>query len=249
MFIAASLLKVNAQSLDALMEEGEKYYRQFDNEKTLEAFKKAEKINANNFETLWKLSRTYVDIADRMPASTDEQEKAQLAIYQKALEYADQAIKQKPNQSVGYLQRAIANGKIALFKGVFSVAGVVNSVKADAEKAILLDNGGNFNQGVAHYVLARTHAKISEKWKPARMVLGLGWADNEIAVKEYKKAIDLYPGYVMFYVDFALSLIRQDEYKTAREMLNKAIACQFQHQDDEKRLAEAKNILVEIKDE
>jgi hypothetical protein len=54
---------------------------------------------------------------------------------------------------------------------------------------------------------------------------------------------------MMFYVDYAISLIREDEYKTAREMLNKAIGCQFQHQDDEKRLAEAKKLLNDIKDE
>jgi len=248
-FLITALLRVNAQSLDALLEEGEKYYKQFNNEKALEVFKKAEKIDANNAEVLWKLSRTYVDIADRMPTSTGEQEDAQLAVFQKALDYADKSVKQKPDLSAGYLRRAIANGKIALFKGVFSVAGVVNSVRADVEKAIQLGNGGNFIQGVAHYVLGRTHAKTSEKWKPARSILGLGWADNEIALTEYKKAIEIYPGYMMFYVDYANSLIREDDYKTAREMLNKALTCQFQHQDDEKRLAEAKKTLNDIKDE
>ncbi len=248
-FLITALLRVQAQSLDALLEEGEKYYKQFNNEKALEVFKKAEKIDANNAEVLWKLSRTYVDIADRMPTSTGEQEDAQLAVFQKALDYADKSVKQKPDLSAGFLRRAIANGKIALFKGVFSVAGVVNSVRADVEKAIQLGNGGNFIQGVAHYVLGRTHAKTSEKWKPARSILGLGWADNEIALTEYKKAIEIYPGYMMFYVDYANSLIREDDYKTAREMLNKALTCQFQHQDDEKRLAETKKTLNDIKDE
>ncbi len=248
-FLLFSYININAQTLDALIEEGEKYYYQFNNEKALEVFKKAEKIDVNNFEALWKLSRTYVDIADHMPTSTDEQENAQLATFQKAFEYADQASKQKPDQAAGFLHRAIANGKIALFKGVFSVAGVVNSVRADVEKAIQLGNGGNFIQGVAHYVLGRTHAKTSEKWKPARAILGLGWADNEIALKEYKKAIEIYPGYIMFYVDYANSLIREDEFKTAREMLNKVLTCQFQHQDDEKRLTEAKKTLNDIKDE
>lgn len=248
-FLLTSFININAQTLDALLAEGEIYYYQFNNEKALEVFKKAEKIDVNNFEALWKLSRTYVDIADRMPTSTDEQENAQLATFHKALEYADHASKQKPNQTAGFLHRAIANGKIALFKGVFSVAGVVNSVRADVEKAIQLGNGGNFIQGVAHYVLARTHAKTSEKWKPARALLGLAWADDEIALREYKKAIEIYPGYIMFYVDYAVSLIREDDFKTAREMLNKALSSQFQHQDDEKRIAEAKKLLNDIKNE
>ncbi len=238
-----------AQSVDKLIDEVDNYYKQFNNEKALEVAKKAEKTDPDNFEVIWRISRAYVDIAEKMPSSTSQQEDAQLAVYQKALEYADKAIKINPSSSIGYLRRAIANGKIALFKGVFSVAGVVNSVRADVEKSIQLNTGGNFTQAVAHYVLGRTHAKISEKWKPARSVLGLGWADNEIAIAEFKKAIALYPTYVMFYVDYANSLIREDEYKIAREMLNKALQQPIQHQDDEKRMAEAKKTLNDIKDE
>ena len=249
LLVLSSSANVFAQSADQLIEEGDKYYKQFDNQKALEVFKKAEKIDPDNFEVLWRLSRTYVEIAEKMPSGTSDQEKAQLDTYQKGLDYANKAVNKDPHNSIGYLRRAIANGRIALFKGIFSVAGVVNSVRADAEKSIQLGNGGNFVQAVAHYVLVRTHAKTSEKWKPARSILGLGWADNEIAIQEYKKAISLYQGYLMFYVDYAISLIREDDYKTAREMLNTAINCQKQHQDDDNRRAEAKKLLNDIKDE
>ncbi len=238
-----------AQNINQLIDDSEKYYKEFNNEKELEVLQKAEKIDPNNWEAVWRLSRVYVDIGEKMPNSTSAQEDAQIATYQKALTYAEKAVKLGPDRSTSYLRRAIANGRIALFKGVFSVAGVVNSVRADAEKAIQLNNDGNFTQAISHYVLARTHAKTSEKWKPARSVLGLGWADNEIAIAEYKKAIQLYPTYIMFYVDYANSLIREDEYQTAREMLNKALTLSKQHQDDDKRLAEAKKLLNDIKDE
>jgi tetratricopeptide (TPR) repeat protein len=249
LLLILSSSKIISQSVDQLVSDCDKYYKQFDNEKALDVMKKAEKIDGNNFEVLWRLSRTYVDIAEKMPSSTSDQENAQIEVYQKGLDYADKAVKKDPNNSVGYLRRAIANGRIALFKGIFSVAGVVNSVRADAEKSIQFGNGGNFVQAVAHYVLGRTHAKTSDKWKPARAVLGLGWADNEIALQEYQKALNLYPGYRMIYVDYAISLIREDEYQKARDMLNKAIGCQKQHQDDDNRLAEAKKLLNDIKDE
>jgi len=42
------------------------------------------------------------------------------------------------------VRRAIANGKNSIVKGVFSVAGVVNSVKEDCEKAIKLNSGENY---------------------------------------------------------------------------------------------------------
>lgn len=242
-FFAAQIL---AQSVEQLIKEGDSYYEKFDNEKALEFYKKAEKLDPNNYEILWKISRAYVDIGEHMPANTSEQKDAQLSVYKKALEYAEKSIKAAPDKSVTYLRRAIANGRIALFKGVFSVAGVVNSVKSDLEKAIQLNNGGNDIQAVAHYVFARTHAKTSEKWKPARSVLGLGWADNEIALKEYKKAIELKPNYVMFYVDYAISLIREKDYKTARLMLQKAIDSPIEDEDDNVRKEEAKKLLKEI---
>lgn len=255
MFAVLSLLlplfaaNITAQTADDLILEGDKYYQGFNNQKALEVFQKADKLYPNNPEIKWRLSRTYVDIGEHMPNNNGKEEDAQLATFQKALELADKSVSLAPDKSVTYLRRAIANGRIALFKGVFSVAGVVNSVKADLEKAIQLNNGGNEIQAVAHYVLARTHAKTSEKWKPARSVLGLGWADNEIAISEYKKAITLKPNYIMFYVDYANSLIREDEFQTAREMLNAALKSPIQDEDDQTRLAEAKKLLNDIKDE
>ncbi len=238
--------QITAQSIEQLIKEGDSYYEKFNNEKALEFYKKAEKLDPNNYEILWKISRAYVDIGEHMPSNSSAEKDAQLSVYQRALEYAEKAIKAAPDKSVTYLRRAIANGRIALFKGVFSVAGVVNSVKLDLEKAIQLNNGGNDIQAVAHYVLARTHAKTSEKWKPARSVLGLGWADNEIALKEYKKAIELKPNYVMFYVDYAISLMREKDYKTAKAMLQKAIDSPVEDEDDEVRKQEAKKLLKEI---
>ncbi|MGK9368701.1 tetratricopeptide repeat protein [Melioribacter sp. Ez-97] len=248
-FLFLPFFTLKAQTFGELISEGDSFYKKFDNQRALEFYKKAEKLEPGNYEALWRISRAYVDIGEHMPSSTDEQKDEQLKTYQKALEYAEKAVKAAPDKSVTYLRRAIANGRIALYKGVFSVASVVNSVKADLEKAIELGNGGNDIQAIAHYVLARTHAKTSEKWKPARSVLGLGWADNEIAIKEYKKAIELKPDFVMFYVDYAHSLIREDDYETARKMLKKALESPVEDEDDPVRKQEAKELLEEIKDE
>lgn len=249
LLVTLSFTYLHAQTLEELITEGDKYYSEFNNEKALDVFTKADQLYPNNWEVYWRFSRTYVDIGEHMPTSTDEQEEAQLATYQKSLNYADKAVKIAPNTSVTYLRRAIANGRIALFKGIFSVAGVVNAVKDDCEKAIKLGNGGDFIQAVSHYVYARTHAKVSEKWAPARAILGLGWGDINIALKEYKKAIELKSDYMMIYVDYARALIEEDDYTTARKMLNKALECPILDEDDNKRIQEAKNLMKEIEDE
>ncbi len=240
---------VPAQSLDELIKKGDDYMAEFNNQKALDTYMQADKVSPDNWQVYWRLSRAYVDIAQNMPEKTDEDKDAQLAEYQKAFDYADKAVKLAPDKSITYLRRAIANGRIALFKGVFSVGGVVNSVKSDCEKAIALNNGGNYWQAVAHYVLGRTNAKVSEKWAPARAVLGLGWADLDVAITEYKKAIALFPNFRMFYLDLARAYVRNDEYKAAREMLNKVLESPKKDQDDDKRIVEAKQLLKDIEDE
>ena len=235
------------QQIEKLIDEGDKFTDSFDNKSALDKYLQADKISSKNWDILWRISRSYVNIGTHMPESTGDQKDAQLAVFQKALSYADMSVTLGSDKSITYVRRAIANGRIALFKGVFTVGGVVNSVKSDCEKAIKLNNGGNYVQGLAHYVLARTNAKISEKWAPARAVLGLGWADNEIAIKEFKTAISLYPNFRMFYIDYARSLIKEDDYGAARDMLNKCISSPKHEEDDDSRLAEAKQMLNEIK--
>jgi len=236
-----------AQKADDLVKDGDKLKDSYNNQSALDTYLKADKLSPNNWEILWRISRSYVDIGAHMPEGTSDQKDKQLAVFQKGLSYADQAVKYGPNQSITYLRRAIANGRIALFKGVFSVGSVVNSVKSDCEKAIQLNNGGNYTQALAHYVFARTHAKISEKWAPARAVLGLGWADNEVALTEYQKAVSIFPNYRMFYLDYARSLVREDKYSEAKDFINKCINSPQQEEDDLSRLAEAKLLLNEIR--
>jgi tetratricopeptide (TPR) repeat protein len=240
---------VVAQDVNELIAQGDKLVKEFKHQEALEVYEKADAASPANWEVLWKISRAIVDIAEKLPTETGEQEDAQLEMYDKAFTYADSSSKLAPENSEPFLRKAIANGRIALFKGVFSVAGIVGQVRDDVEMAIKLNTGGNEIQGVSHYVLGRTHAKISEKWAPARSVLGLGWADIDTALVELKTAVDLYPEFIMIYVEYAKALIREDDYEQAREMLNKALTLQKIDEDDEEKLAEANELLKEIEDE
>lgn len=238
---------ISAQkTLEEYIAEGDAHYLEFNNNKALEVFEKANEAYPDNWEIMWRLSRTLVDIGEHMPASTSKQEEEQIKMYEKALEFADKSVQLAPNESITYLRRAIANGRIALFKGVFSVGGIVTSVKEDCEKAIELNTGGPEVQGIAHYVLARTHAKVSEKWAPARAVIGLSWGDIDIALEEFKKAVKLKPNYVMIYVDYAIALMSEDMYEEAKVMLTKALESPIQDEDDETRKTEAQELLKEV---
>jgi len=245
-FLLPSL--ISAQKVEELIKQGDEFAEEkFDNQKALEKYLLADKVSPKNWEVLWRISRAYVDITEHMPSSTDDQKDAQLAKYEIALDYANRAIKLAPDKSVTYLRRAIANGRIALFKGVFSVIGIVNSVRDDLEKAIKLGNGGKEIQATAHYVLGRTHAKVCEKAYLIRLPLGLGWGDVDEAGDEFLKAIELRPNYRMFYLDLAKLLIDNEEYEMARDYLTRLQKSPKQDEDDDKFLAESKSLMNQIK--
>jgi FimV-like protein len=239
----------NAQTVDELLKQGDQFVAEFQNQKALDTYLKAEKLSANNWEVLWRISRTYVDLGEKMPDKTDAQQEEQEKTYNKAFDYADKSVKNGSGQAITYVRRAIANGRIALFQGVFSAVGTVNDVKKDCEKAIQLGNGGNYVQGLAHYVLGRTHLKVCEKSYLVRLPIGLGWGDTEDAVKLLETAVKLKPNFRMFLYELAKAYIEEDEYDKAKETLKKVEKAPKVDEDDDKVLAEAKKLYEEIKNE
>lgn len=237
-----------AQTADSLIQIGDKYTEEFNNQKALDSYLKADKLSPDNWKILWRISRAYVNIGVHMPSSNGDEEDAQLAVYEKALGYANRAVKLAGNQSIVYVRRAVVNGRIALFKGVFTVGGVVNQVRDDCEKAIKLNNGDKYTMALAHYILGRTNAKVSEKWAPARAILGLGWADKDTALVELKKAVDMYPDFRMFYLELGKAYLERDDYDRAKYYLKKVIETPKKDQDDDQVLAEAKQLLNDIND-
>ena len=238
-FLALPMLTFpQSNSIEKLISEGDLYSeKKFDNWKALEKYLEAYKLDPNNYEVLWKLSKVYVDIGEH---STKER---QLEFYEKAKEFAEKAISVNPNGSMGYTRRAIALGRIALFKGVWKSIGIAKQVRADCEKAIKLDP----NNSIAYYVLARTHAKLSEKPKLFRIPLGLAWANYETAIKYFEKAISLRPDFIMYRLDAAKTYIELEEYDKARKHLEKIFELPTLDEDDPKFRKEARELLNKIK--
>lgn len=238
-----------AQTVDELLKQGDQFVAEFQNQKALDTYLKAEKLAPNNWEVLWRISRAYVDLGEKMPEKTDAQKDEQEKIYNKAFDYANKSVKNGSGQSITYVRRAIANGRIALFQGVFSAVGTVNDVKEDCDKAIQLGNGGNYVQGLAHYVLGRTHLKVCEKSYLVRLPIGLGWGDTEDAVKLLETAVKLKPNFRMFLFELAKAYIEEDEYDKAKETLKKVEKAPKVDEDDDKVLSDAKKLYEEIKNE
>jgi tetratricopeptide (TPR) repeat protein len=236
----------NAQTLEELMLEGDNHYSEFNHQKALETYLLADSLYPVNWILMWKISRAYVDITEKMPQETSEEEDAKELEFQKALFYADSSVKLAPGEAETYVRRAIANGKIALFEGVFSAIGSVNDVRDDSEHAIELGNGGNYTQALAHYILGRAHYKVCQKTILLRLPLGLGWGDMDDSIRELEMAVKLRPNFRMFYLALAKAYIDESEYEKAKETLLLLEKAPFVDEDDDTVLEESKELLVEV---
>jgi tetratricopeptide (TPR) repeat protein len=239
-----SVAAVGQSSTASLIAEGDNYSEKvFDNQKALASYEKALKSDPNNVEILWRISRSYVDIGEHLPAGTKEEKAKQMEYYQKSTDYANKAIAANGSHSMAYTRRAIANGRVALFKGIWDALDLVKQVKADCEKALELDP----NNAAAHYVLARTHYKVCEKPKMVRWPLGLSWGNLGDSRAHFEKAIALRPGFIMYRLDAARLYVELDEYGLAREQLTKIQTLGTEDEDDNQFRKEAKELLEQIK--
>ncbi len=237
------LTAFSTQSLQDLISQSDSLFDKFDNKGALEALMTANREYPHNAEVLWRICRAETHIADHMGVATKEQKDAQLAMYRSAYDYADSAVMADPKSSMAYTYRAVANGKIALFKGVFSVAPIVKQVRNDCQEAIKLDK----DNSIAYYVLGRTNAKLAEKPGIFLWPLGLSWGNMKDAIKFYRKAISLDSDFVMFRYDLAKAYVREDEYVDAREQLHAIPRIPLRDQDDDSLKAEASKLLQEIR--
>ena len=243
LFLLFFSLAIYAQSPQDLISEADNYSTvTFENQKALDKLLQAEKLDGNNFGTLWRISRSYIDLGEHLPNTTDTEKQKQLEYYQKAFEYADKAVTAKPDSSIGYVRRAISNGRVALFKGVWSAIDFVKQVRADCEKAISLDP----NNAGAYYILGRTHAKLCEKPKMIRWPLGLGWANMEESLKNYDKSIALRPTFILYRLDAARAYIEEENTGKAKELLISISALPKQDEDDDQYRKEAKELLEKL---
>lgn len=198
-------------------------------------------VAQKEYELLFRYSRVNVLLGDMQEKESDKE-----AYYYEGKRYAELALGLNSNGMMGYIRRAAANGKVALFKGVLSVRELVMQAKEDAEKAIALNNTTPQNLATAHYILGRTHLKLSETAKAKRMLVGLGWGNLDDAITHLKRAVDLRNGFVMFHLDYARALINKENFSEARTQLQNIANMRFQEYGDNQRKQEAQQLLASI---
>lgn len=196
---------------------------------------------SNAYDVLYRMARLYVLLGD-----DERNEQQQLALYEKALEYGNRAVAANAKGMGGYVNRAASNGKIALFKGIFSVADVVARVRDDASQAIRLNNDTPGMLAAAHYILGSAHLNLAKKPKLFRSPLGLGWGSIDEAFRNLKRARELRPGFIMFELEYANCLAEMDDEAGAIAHARTIAGMRNQEPGDPKRKQDAVMLIKDL---
>ncbi len=161
--------EMTAMKVAELLEEAEAIHDDKDYDKTMEILMEAIKLDGENHEILYKISRGYFDFADRKP---DDFEYQKDYVYT-GLEYAKKALDSNPNSAGGHKWYAIHIGRIGEIEGTKQK--ILNSyeVKEHTMKAIELDP----EEAANYHVMGRWHYALSE----------LSWFEAQVASLIYAK--------------------------------------------------------------
>ncbi len=223
---------------------GDEAFALLDDQKALEHYQEALKLEPENYEALWKSSRAMVDIADVIPvtpATKKDVEERQKKMYTEATAVAKKAVAANPNDTWGHFQLAAANGKRLLLLGKKEQIDASKAVRAEIDKALELDQTNH----LAWHALGRWHRRMDEIGGMKRALGSLiygkipkgSYAESE---KALRKAIELRPEYVIHYLELGRTLVALKMYDEAGESFQKAIDLPKTTSKDDVVKAEAK---------
>ncbi|NLI16414.1 MAG: hypothetical protein GX409_09035 [candidate division Zixibacteria bacterium] len=184
---------------------GDSLYNMNDYWGSIAAYEKALGTDSLSPEANWKLARSL-----NLQAELEPKDK-QLALYEKAALVSLRCIRQDSMIAEGHFQLARAQGRVALFKGVFKSASLAKQVKKEADKTLALDP----KHDGAYHLLGRWNREVARKPKLVRSPMGLGEADKKIGLECFRKAIEINPEYINHHLEYGISLLDMDKKEEA----------------------------------
>ncbi len=223
-FIVALAVLGYGQTAADHIKAGNEAYAQFDDQKALEHYQDALKLEPQNYEALWKAAQACVDIADVLTATDKTAAQQRQKLYTTGTSYALKAVAANPNDTWGHFQVANALGKKLLMLGQKEQVDGSKQIKAEIDKAIALDA----NNDLAYHALGRWHRRIAEIGGAKRFFGSIlygsipkgSFAESE---QYLKKAVEMKPEFVNHRLELGITYVSLKKYDLAAQEFQKAI--------------------------
>ncbi|MBZ9711992.1 hypothetical protein [Deinococcus multiflagellatus] len=167
----------------------------------------------------------------------DNQKKA---LFEKAQNYARQAIAKDKNNAEAYFELARAQGRLAQFSGILQSLGLAGDMKKNLDTAVRL----NPKLAGAYVALGLWHANLIAKGFIATRATG---ADRNQIIPNFEKAIALEPNVAVHRIEYANALLLQGKKVEAAAQLEKALAMNADTFWEKRNEAEARATLAKLK--
>jgi len=247
LLLAIAVLSYGQTAADHI-KAGDEAYASFDDQKALEHYQEALKLEPQNYEALWKASRALVDIADVITATDKVAQARRQKLYIDGTSLALKAVAANPNDTWGHFQVAAALGKKLLMLGKKEQIDGSKQVKAEIDKAIALDP----NNDLAYHALGRWHRRMAEIGGAQRFFGGLLYGSIpkgsfQEAEKNLKKAVDMKPDFVNHHLELGITYVSVKKYDLAAQEFQKAIDLPKTTSKDDVLKDQAKTELAKLK--
>lgn len=233
---------VMAQGFGDLISQADAKHDADDFDATFELLKAAEKLDANNYDVVWRLARAHFDFSDN---STDETVISDN--YYAGLEYAKTALELGDDQPESHKWYGILIGKVGELEGTKQK--ILNSyeVKEHTMKAIELDPEDDGN----YHVMGRWHYTLADLSWVERKVASLIYATPPEAsfaeaAEFFKKALSIAPNDIRNRLWLGNSYAAMDMIEEAKAEYNKAISITAENDSDRKLQKEAQDLLSDL---
>ena len=241
--LLAPKLHAEDQSLTNLFAQGDFYEKQGNPAAALKSFLAAERLSPTNCEILCRITKQYCDL---MYSAKSKDEQKSLA--EKALACAQRAVKADPQSCKAHLCVAVCCMKNFPFSDNQTKINYSKQLKAEAEKAIALDP----KEDVSYYMLGRWHYEVANMGFIMKGLIkiaygGLPKASNDLAIQNFKKAIELAPRRIIHHMELSKVYFTVGQKKLAVAELGKCRDLTPVDRDDADAQKDAVKQLRELK--
>ncbi len=223
--------------IDALIVAGDEAHSQYDFETALKHYERAFEAEPENYDVAWRVSRAYVDVGE-----TKSKKEERKAAFQKAHDAARTAVEADSTGAKGHLFLSVSLGRIALDAGARERVRLSKEIKAQVDKALLLDPSDD----IAWHVLGMWHRRLATlSWVEKRFAnLFLGGVPKEASVEKardcFLKAIALAGEVIIHHLELGNTYEKLKQKTLARAAFEKVLLLPSIDPDDDahKRAAE-----------
>lgn len=235
----------SSASFEALIADGDRVYNALQNKAAITRYKDAHALRPNDFGVLWRLSRTYNDVAQDYKALGNEE--AAEENFELASAYADSIIANFPERREGYFHKAAAIGNLALFKGGKEKVKYGRDVEYHCKKALEIDP--NYDLAlVAYGIFQKEVASLSWVLRRFAKLLfgGLPDASFEEAASLLERAIASNPSITIAYYELGQVYRKLGRKADARRVLEQSLQLEPNNTEDIRNQAEARKLLAKL---